>query len=93
MKKLFFVTATLFSLLFATSAFAAKQNGTPIGNVNNLLTKVGDYYYILFNDGCYHLGVVVEDPDGSIWWEPLGYWNWATSTTICMEEEDFAALC
>ena len=53
-------------------------------------------YYILFNDGCYHLGIEVQYADGSIWWIPVGDgygYGWCCQNTICMRAEEFAAFC
>ncbi len=105
MKKISFLFA--FLALCATASFAArdikntknsiiKKESIPKNEQNSYRTLPGDMYYILHNDGCYHLGIEIEEADGSVWWTPVGFeygYDWCCNNTICMGVEEFANLC
>jgi hypothetical protein len=81
-------------LIFALSGFSASSRISSMPDA--IKTLPGDMYYILFMDGCYHLGIEVAYPDGSVWWVPVGFeygYAWCCTNTICMDPEEFDALC
>lgn len=51
------------------------------------------YWWLLFNDGCYHLGRVTEMPDGQYWWEPLTIYNYIGKTVDCSLQQNFENFC
>lgn len=51
------------------------------------------YWWLLFNDGCYHLGRVTEMPDGQYWWEPLTIFNYIGKTVDCSLQQNFENFC
>jgi hypothetical protein len=68
----------------------------PKNEQNIYRTRPGDMYYVLYNDGCYHLGIELQAQDGTIWWIPVGDgydYDWCCTNTICMNEEEFANMC
>ncbi|MBS1578742.1 MAG: hypothetical protein JST29_03750 [Bacteroidetes bacterium] len=93
MKKLF-----LLALLSFTLTFTYANSSTGVLHKKLKTIEPGDIYFRLFLDGCYHLGIEVEDEYGDIWWEPMGlsYGNmdWYCCTlTICMAQDEFDRLC
>jgi len=53
-----------------------------------------EYWWVLYNDGCYHL-YRVEIVGGLLeFWTPLGYWNYIGATTICsFSYEEMDVMC
>ncbi len=53
-----------------------------------------EYWWVLYNDGCYHL-YRVEIVGGRLeFWTPLGYWNYIGATTICsFSYEEMDVMC
>lgn len=53
-----------------------------------------EYWWVLHNDGCYHL-YRVEIVGGILeFWTPLGYWNYIGSTTNCVySQEQMEVMC
>ena len=74
-------------------------NHIKISNLDNntksktLINEVIGYYWALYSDGCYHLGVVTLNSNGEYWWFPLGYWNYIGQTVRCMNTSEYEVLC
>jgi hypothetical protein len=56
------------------------------------------YLWVLHNDGCYYLGVVVEDLNPitgvpGLFWVPLTGTNYIGKTVECMSDEEFDNFC
>ncbi len=87
-------------LSFSKSSLANEKNSpekvllSSEGSKAAVTSYARELYYILFDDGCYHLGAVTAMGDGSVWWIPceanevIG-----VPRTICMSMDEYATLC
>jgi hypothetical protein len=94
----------LLTVLYAfpkiSSAMPLSKNTEVLQSLENLqkfkiktLNEI-EYWWVLYNDGCYHL-YRVEIVGGLLeFWTPLGYWNYIGATTACaFSYEEMDVMC
>lgn len=76
-------------LMFCLVSFAANPSKpTSAKNV--------EYYFVLCNDGCYHLFRVVIVGSGPVqleFWQVLNELTWTGTLTLCPFGDDFESVC